>query len=218
MTQIAHQAGSCTRRRIVDVAIRLYREFGYRKTTVADIARGASMSPANVYRFFASRRAIEEAVLADLFGQVSEAAAHAARGGGSPLRRLEAVLRTISALLEDWRAHDGKLHELMAVAVLGNWLIASSYADRIGALVRSMISAGQARGELRQGSPIVLAGCVIEAMDAYLSPSRSNLAAIGPSFDEMMKFCAGGLLAPTTSEAVDNCADIVPAAVARTGA
>ncbi|WP_409411040.1 TetR family transcriptional regulator [Bradyrhizobium jicamae] len=40
---------SCIRRRIVQAAIRLHREIGFKKTTVADIARGASMSPANSF-------------------------------------------------------------------------------------------------------------------------------------------------------------------------
>ena len=85
MQQRIGQAGSsCVRRRIVQAAIRLHREIGFKKTTVADIARGASMSPANVYRFFASKQAIEEAVVTELFEDVSTAATLAARGG-SPL-------------------------------------------------------------------------------------------------------------------------------------
>ncbi|MGO9359428.1 MAG: TetR/AcrR family transcriptional regulator [Xanthobacteraceae bacterium] len=202
--QIAHQPESCTRRRIVNVAIRLFRELGYMKTTVADIARAASMSRANVYRFFSSGQEIEEAVLTDLFEQVLAAATHAARDGGSPLQRLEAALRTISELHENRRAHDSKLHELMAAAVRGSWPITLSYADRIGRLVRSIIAAGQTSGELRQGSPVALACCVLQALDAYLSPSRSSVIAVAPTFDEMIKFCVGGLLAPTMSEAADN--------------
>ena len=87
------QAGSpCIRQRIVQAAIRLHRQIGFKKTTVADIARGASMSPANVYRFFASKQAIEEAVVADLFEQVSAAATLAARerlGSGASNGRFE---------------------------------------------------------------------------------------------------------------------------------
>jgi AcrR family transcriptional regulator len=79
MQERVPQAGSpCIRQRIVQTAIRLHRKIGFRKTTVADIARGTSMSPANVYRFFASKQAIEEAVVADLFEQVSAAATLAA--------------------------------------------------------------------------------------------------------------------------------------------
>ena len=75
MQERTPQAGSpCIRERIVQAAIRSHRQIGFKKTTVADIARGASMSPANVYRFFASKQAIEEAVAADLFEQVSAAA------------------------------------------------------------------------------------------------------------------------------------------------
>ena len=91
--RIPQVGSSCIRQRIVQAAIRLYRQIGFKKTTVADIARGASMSPANVYRFFASKQAIEEAVVADLFEQVSAAATLAARcerlGSGASNGRLE---------------------------------------------------------------------------------------------------------------------------------
>jgi AcrR family transcriptional regulator len=40
-----------THKLIVEVAERLFRQIGFQKTTVADIARELHMSPANVYRF-----------------------------------------------------------------------------------------------------------------------------------------------------------------------
>ena len=117
MKERAPQAGSpCTRERIVQVAIRLHRGSDSKKTTVADIARGASMSPANVYRFFASKQAIEEAVVADLFEQVSAAATLAALLSGSALERLTAALTAISQLHEHRLENDSKLHELVAAA------------------------------------------------------------------------------------------------------
>ena len=59
-------AAEATRCRIVDTAERLFRQFGYLKTTVGDIAAGLGMSSANIYRFFASKAAITEAVLQKL--------------------------------------------------------------------------------------------------------------------------------------------------------
>ena len=41
-----------TRGRIVETAERFFREIGYQKTTVADIAKALRMSSANVFRFF----------------------------------------------------------------------------------------------------------------------------------------------------------------------
>ena len=52
-----------TRQIIVDTAERFFRDIGYQKTTVADIAKSLRMSPANVYRFFDSKKSINEAVL-----------------------------------------------------------------------------------------------------------------------------------------------------------
>ncbi|GAB9113273.1 TetR/AcrR family transcriptional regulator [Bradyrhizobium diazoefficiens] len=111
--QTTRQAGlSCTRERIVQAAIRLYREIGYRKTTVADVARDASMSPANLYRFYPSRRALEEAVVTELLDEVLAAAASAARSGRSGLERLNATFGAISRLHED---------RLAAMSACTNW-------------------------------------------------------------------------------------------------
>ena len=52
MTLISEHIETDTRERILVVAERLFRQIGYQKTTVADIAKELRMSPANVYRFF----------------------------------------------------------------------------------------------------------------------------------------------------------------------
>ena len=62
MTLISEHVEPDTRERILVVAERLFREIGYQKTTVADIAKVLRMSPANVYRFFDSKKAIHEGV------------------------------------------------------------------------------------------------------------------------------------------------------------
>jgi AcrR family transcriptional regulator len=192
--QTPRQAGlSCTRERIVQAAIRLYREIGYRKTTVADVARDAAMSPANLYRFYPSRRALEEAVVTELLEEVSAAAASAARSGRSGLERLNAAFGAISRMNEHRLANDVRLHELVVAAGQANWLASLSHADRLRGVVRSIIAAGQVNGEFRGGSPMALACCLLDAMDAYLNPSRVKATALRPAFDEMMRFCAGAL-------------------------
>ena len=62
-----HRRGQ-TRARIEDTAERLFRTMGYQKTAVADIARELGMSPANVYRFFPSKSAINEAIAERMLG------------------------------------------------------------------------------------------------------------------------------------------------------
>ena len=87
MTLISENIETDTRERILVVAERLFRQIGYQKTTVADIAKELRMSPANVYRFFDSKKSIHEGVARTLMGEVEVEAqriARAARAGGSP--------------------------------------------------------------------------------------------------------------------------------------
>jgi AcrR family transcriptional regulator len=212
--RIPQAASPCIRQRIVQAAIRLHRQIGFKKTTVADIARAASMSPANVYRFFPSKQAIEEAVVAELFEEMSTAATLASRNGRLALHRLKAALKVISQLQDDRLANDRKRHELVAAAVRENWTVALSYADRIRGVVRAIIAAGQASGELRQGSPMAMTCCLLEAMDGYLSPSRINTATVQPTFDGMMDFCADALRPVPWGRSMDMGADLRPQAVA----
>jgi AcrR family transcriptional regulator len=215
MQQRIGQAGwTCIRRQIVQAAIRLHREIGFKKTTVADIARAASMSPANVYRFFPSKQVIEEAAVTDLFEQVFAAATLAARGGSAP-ERLTVALRAISQLHEHWLKNDGKQHELVAVAIRENWAVALSYADQIRGLVGGIIAVGQASGELRQGSPMAMTCCLLEAMDGYLNPARINAASFRPTFDEMIEFCAGALRYARWGQSIDLAADLCPKTMAQ---
>ncbi|WP_439370335.1 TetR/AcrR family transcriptional regulator [Bradyrhizobium sp. PMVTL-01] len=94
--EIRRPARETGRNRIVDAAIELYREIGHEKATVADIARETSMSSANVYRFFPSRQAIEDAIVEKLLDQVVIAAAAAAGEPDEALQRLPLVLSLIA--------------------------------------------------------------------------------------------------------------------------
>ena len=57
-TDVMDHTETDIRERILITTERLFREVGYQKTTVADIAKTLRMSPANVYRFFDSKRSI----------------------------------------------------------------------------------------------------------------------------------------------------------------
>ena len=89
MTLTSEHIESDTRERIVAVAERLFREIGYQKTTVADIAKTLRMSPANVYRFFSSKNAIVEAICQRFLKELEEKAWATARAKGPAARRLE---------------------------------------------------------------------------------------------------------------------------------
>src|SRR5918993_2895824 len=91
-----------TRCRIVETAERFFRTFGYQKTTVADIAKALKMSPANVYRFFDSKKAINEAVAERLMREVEgalEAIACQKAPAAARLRDMIATMHRMTAVL-----------------------------------------------------------------------------------------------------------------------
>src|SRR5579872_6278075 len=95
MTLITETMEPDTRERILVVAERLFRELGYQKTTVGDIAKALRMSPANVYRFFDSKKAIHEGVARVLMGEVEEIAEAILRKPGPAAARLRELITTI---------------------------------------------------------------------------------------------------------------------------
>jgi AcrR family transcriptional regulator len=187
-----------TRARILETAAQLYRRIGHRKTTVADIAHDVAMSPANVYRFFPSKHAIESAVAGKLLDEVILAADEAARRGGSAAERLRAVLQAVERLHAAHRVDDHRLHELVVVtATRENWSVVSCYADRLNSTVAEVISGGQARGEFADGDPMMIARCVLGATSGYLDPLLVMAGATSrrPTLDQMIDFCIGALRA-----------------------
>ena len=95
MTDVMDHAETDVRERILITAERLFREIGYQKTTVADIAKTLRMSPANVYRFFDSKKSITAGVARRLMGEVEQALQAIAKRPGNAVERLRELLQTV---------------------------------------------------------------------------------------------------------------------------
>src|ERR1700754_3952465 len=121
MTMVADNIETGTRERIVVTAERLFREIGYQKTTVADIAKVLRMSPANVYRFFDSKKAIHESVARRLMGEVEDAAQGIASAPGTVAQKLRQLLTSIHRMNSERYVGDSKLHEMVAIAMEEDW-------------------------------------------------------------------------------------------------
>src|SRR5215475_9918526 len=110
MTMTVDHTEIDTRERILEVAERLFRQIGYQKTTVADIAKELHMSPANVYRFFDSKKAIHVGVARTLMGGVEGVAEVIAARPGPAAPRLRELLATIHRMNSERYVGDAKLH------------------------------------------------------------------------------------------------------------
>jgi AcrR family transcriptional regulator len=195
MTLISEHVEPDTRERILVEAERLFREIGYQKTTVADIAKALRMSPANVYRFFDSKKAIHEGVARSLMGEV-EVAAHAiASRPGPAAQRLRELVAAIHRMNSERYVGNSKLHEMVEVAMEESWEVCVAHMERVTETIGGVIAAGVASGEFGVADVPLAAMCVCTTMIRFFHPQMIAQCADkpGPSLEQMTDFVLAGL-------------------------
>ena len=195
MTMVADNIEADTRERILVVAERLFREIGYQKTTVADIAKVLRMSPANVYRFFDSKKAIHEGVARGLMGGVEDAAQAIASGPGPAARRLRELMTTIHRMNSERYVGNSKLHEMVEVAMQESWQVCVAHMEQITGTIAEVIASGAASGEFEAPDVPLAAICSCTAMMRFFHPQMiaQCVDKPGPSIDQMIDFVLAGL-------------------------
>lgn len=120
---ITSAAARETRRRIVDKANSLFHIYGYQKTTIADIARELGMSPANVYRFFASKSELTKAVTGVVTEHLREVMLKdiADNPGATASERLRTMVRSHFHHMRERYTENRKIHDLLEAAIEEAW-------------------------------------------------------------------------------------------------
>jgi AcrR family transcriptional regulator len=195
MTLISEHVEPDTRERILVVAEHLFRQIGYQKTTVADIAKELRMSPANVYRFFESKKAIHEGVARSLMGEVETEAKRIADRPGPAAVCLRELMKTIHQMNSERYVGDAKMHEMVEIAMEESWEVCLAHMELITNTIGEVIGQGAASGEFRVADVPVAALCVCTAMMRFFHPQMIAQCADkpGPTIDQMIDFVLAGL-------------------------
>jgi AcrR family transcriptional regulator len=202
MSLVLDHTETDTRTRILLIAERLFREIGYQKTTVADIAKVLKMSPANVYRFFDSKSAIHQAVARRLMSEVEAAVETIAAEPLSPKDRLREILTTVHHMNAERYVGDAKLHEMVAFAMEENWDICDAHVARIGEMVGGVIAEGVAAGQFKSCDLELTAKCVCVSMCRFFHPQMIAQCAekqIDVPIDQMIEFVISAISVPKGS-------------------
>ena len=197
MTLIAEHVEPDTRERILVVAERLFRQIGYQKTTVADIAKELRMSPANVYRFFDSKKAIHEGVARGLMSEVEDAAQAIMNRPGPAAERLRDMIMTINRMNTERYVGDSKLHEMVEIAMQESWQVCVAHMQTVTETIAGVIAQGVASGEFTVTDVPLAATCVCHAMVGYFHPQMIAQAQNKPhpTIGQMADFVLASLTA-----------------------
>ncbi|MGA7385117.1 MAG: TetR/AcrR family transcriptional regulator [Methylocella sp.] len=188
--------GKDTRRLIVEVAERLFRQLGFQKTTVADIARELRMSPANVYRFFGAKSEINAAVCMDLLAKIEAEGGKIVMSRGTALHRMRNLITSIEKAHHKQYMFDRKLHELMEAAMTENWTIMREHNHRMTGMLEQVIASGMAAGEFHAGDAALAARLVNTACIRFCHPRlmAEYEQEPEPALDHMLDFCLAALV------------------------
>ena len=180
-----------TNLRIVEVAERLFGQIGFQKTTVADIARELHMSPANVYRFFSAKAAINEAVARRLLSEVEVVVEEIAKRSAPAGARLRASIAAIEKNNAQRFLDNRKLHELVETAFNENWPIVREHVEKLNGALATIIAQGNEAGEFHVEDCDLAAMLVRSACLRFCHPRLMVECAQDPepTIDQMVDFC-----------------------------
>ena len=176
-TETMEAARQDTVMRILDTAEKLFRHYGYGKTNVADIARELGMSTANIYRFFASKVEIHQALCSRMLGASYDLAQKIAALPLSASERLRRYTLEQHNLTMETMMDEEKVHEMVVVAIEREWHVIERHIDRVNDLTARIIAEGIASGEFRKQDPHVAAKCFSAATVMLCHPQMAAQSA-----------------------------------------
>lgn len=194
------------RARVLESAERLFREYGYHKTTVADIARALGMSPANVYRFYDSKRAIFEAVAINLLHVVETALGKIVAMAAPAELRLRTFLETDRELSQQYFVGNSRIRDMVGVAISERWAAIDAHAEATRAMVEQIIRDGVAEGAFHTDDPATASACVMMSWLRFCHPLLIELPPLphGPQPGQLADFIVSALTGGASAPASHN--------------
>lgn len=157
---------------ILGAADRQLRRFGPEKLTILDIAREAGMSHPNLYRFFASKAAILDAVVARWLDCVTTPLTAIAQGPGTATERLAAFMMERHRIKVRKMTEDAELFRAYGAALrLAGREAIEAHLAAVADLMTGIIAEGVANGEFAADlDPAATAATLREATAGFHNP------------------------------------------------
>lgn len=146
----AGESGSAKPNAIVLAGLQLFTRYGYRKTSIDDIAQAAQVAKRTVYLHFENKAAVFLAILEYLADQVRLRCAAAELESGTPVHRLTGLLDAYFGMGFDLFSKSEHMPELeetfskLARTKIGG--LNTEYEDRLARFLRSLEKTGEIGG------------------------------------------------------------------------
>ncbi|HEY3866922.1 MAG TPA: TetR family transcriptional regulator [Actinocrinis sp.] len=187
-----------TRERVLDAAEETLRRFGPAKTTVVDAARVLGVSHAAVYRHFASKAELRDAVLERWLERMNPPLAQIAQREGPAGERLRAWVVTLSGLKRARAQDDPDLFAAYALLSDQSRGAVRGHVADLTAQLERIVADGMASGEFAAGDAYAAAVAVFDATSRFHHPAHASDWA-GLQTDRRLDAVCGLLLSGLTA-------------------
>ncbi|MEO8621752.1 MAG: TetR family transcriptional regulator [bacterium] len=165
------------RERILQTAEALLRRHGPAKTSVVDVSRALNMSHANVYRHFASKAALHDAVAERWLHRVSAPLADIASGPGTAAERLEAWVLTLMEMKRRKVLDDPEMFATYHAVAMAARDVVDAHVAMLQRQVEDIIECGMRSGEFAPTDAVEAARAVFNATARFHHPHHVREAA-----------------------------------------
>jgi AcrR family transcriptional regulator len=207
-----------TPERILEAAEEVLRRFGPEKATVVDVARALGVTHGSVYRHFASKAALRDAVVRRwLKTMMPPLEAVAAEEGPAP-GRLRRWLELLIAAKRRRATEDPELFAAYSSLKAQAREVLQAHVDALVGQAARIIADGVARGEFTAADPSAAGRAVLHAMTRFYSPAHAaewSDPAFGEAFDQVWHLLVSGLGAPGPSRGARDRAAARPGRIKR---
>jgi AcrR family transcriptional regulator len=164
-------ADHATRDQIVAAAEAHFRHFGYSKTTVSDLAREIGFSKAYIYRFFASKQSIGDAIAASWISNITVDIDTLVAGQRSAADKLRGMFRILADRGQEIYFREKKLYDIVTAATQERWPAVQQYVERMSGCVRAVVLHGREAGEFERKTPLdETCRAILQIMKLFMDP------------------------------------------------
>jgi len=161
--------------RLVEIARAHVRRFGHARTTVVGIAAAAGMTHANVYRYFPSKMALLDEVVASGLRPLEARLREAADGADPAHDKLE---RMLTAVHRDYRSKlddDPALFDLLVEALVKNRPSVRKHRARVQSEIQRVLEEGVASGAFAMTDRRRAMSLIFDAAHRFIHPVALRL-------------------------------------------
>jgi AcrR family transcriptional regulator len=163
-----------TREAVVGAAAEAVRRYGPAKATVVDVARALGVSHGSVYRHFASKAELRDAVVARWLERMAAPLEVLARKDKPAPRRLKRWLDKLAAISQTAAAEDPDLFAAYAAIAGESDGVVAAHAEQLRAQIEEMIADGVKRAEFDVPDTAIAARAVWDATARFHLPANAT--------------------------------------------